>query len=577
MSKRTVAFFLLSLLFIIPSMLISCDEPTVETPPEEEPENTDPPSDSFNLYHNGEILSVIIIPEDASTTEERVATRILTRVLQLSGQKMVIKSDAELDEAPNGAVIVGKTKLSESTDAYSALGAREAIASIKSGKLVIAFNKFTSANSVTDDLISAITGNRNTTVSIPLDFSARYEALPTAEELPLPEGAESYANGDSSTMLYLDSTPEKFQEYCASVGAAGFLAVSDREEAGNLFATFKGEDVYVYAYYVAYSGKLRVLTGPVSSLADEDYSTDAKTTYTPYLTSIEQPDNGLGLIMRLPDGRFIIYDGGYSGEDRVYAALRELVPSGEIVIAAWIITHPHNDHYGAFTDSIKIHRSDKSIIIERVMLNVTEKSRYSINTEERVEDVTADVDKIYSTLRTYRPDLPLIKLHTGQMIDFGGATLEVLYTVEDIMPEGLPNANDSSMVVRLTLGGSSIMLLGDTCYRSGPIMNDTWGEYLKSDFVQVAHHGLWPSVESIYHSIAAEVVLVPAVLFRYKYDILDTRWDEQTEAILSYAKDLYTTCDEPIMIEFPYVFKNNKDAAVELIKNYVPKDGEPTE
>jgi hypothetical protein len=29
------------------------------------------------------------------------------------------------------------------------------------------------------------------------------------------------------------------------------------------------------------------------------------------------------------------------------------------------------------------------------------------------------------------------------------------------------------------------------------------------------------------------------------------------------------------MIELPYKFKNNKDAMVTAIKNYVPKEGEP--
>ena len=175
-----------------------------------------------------------------------------------------------------------------------------------------------------------------------------------------------------------------------------------------------------------------------------------------------------------------------------------------------------------------------------------------------------------------KPDLTITQVHTGQLIDFGDATVEILYTMEDLMPAELPNINDSSMAIRLKMGGSSFMILGDTCYRSGPIMHDMWGDYLKSDIVQVAHHGLWPSVESIYHDIAAEVVIVPARLARYKFDISDGRWDEQTEAFLSYAKDLYTACDEPIMIELPYVFKNNKDAMVAYIKAYELKEGDPT-
>ena len=151
-----------------------------------------------------------------------------------------------------------------------------------------------------------------------------------------------------------------------------------------------------------------------------------------------------------------------------------------------------------------------------------------------------------------------------------------LYTVEDIMPESLPNVNDSSLVIRLRTADTSFMILADTCYRSGPILDDMWGDYLKSDIVQVAHHGQWPSVERLYHSIAAKVVLIPAVTSRYKNDILDTRWDEQTEAILSYAKDLYVVGDSTVILELPYTILNNKQAAYDAIISYVPKESEPT-
>ena len=279
--------------------------------------------------------------------------------------------------------------------------------------------------------------------------------------------------------------------------------------------------------------------------------------------------------MRLPDGRFIIVDGGYKGDDRVYAALRELVPSGKITIAAWFISHPHNDHYRGFTDFITNHSTDSSIVIERLMLNFADpEDFYAVVDGDKT--VEWDVNFIYNTIEEYAPDLTITQVHTGQIIDFGDATMEILYTMEDLMPKELPNINDSSMAIRLKMGGSSFMILGDTCYESGPIMHKMWGEYLKSDMVQIAHHGQWPSVESIYHDIKAEIVIVPARLARYKYDISDSRWKNQTTAYLSYAKDLYTACDEPIMIELPYKFKNNKDAMVTAIKNYVPKDGEPT-
>ena len=372
---------------------------------------------------------------------------------------------------------------------------------------------------------------------------------------------------DNSVMVYGDATFEKFAAFCAELDKTDLVKVEEHDTMGNRFATYRGKDSYVYAYYTAYADKVRVITGPVEELASPHYLADAGQKYTPYISSIPQPDNGLGLILRLPDGRFIICDGGYEGDDRVYATLRELMPEGKIIIAAWFISHPHIDHYGAFTDFLVSHSDDKDIVLERIMLNFAAPTRYLAF--EVYGDTVEDVIYIHKIIQENVPDVPVLKVHTGQSIDFGDATVEILYTIEDHMPDELRNINDSSMAMRVILGGKSVMILADTGYYSGPILDDIWGDYLKSDLLQVSHHGMWPSVESIYHKIAAEVAIVPAKLSNYKCDISDQRWGAQTAAFLSYAKELYTACDSPIMIEVPYVLQNNKDQMVEAIENYV--------
>jgi hypothetical protein len=165
-----------------------------------------------------------------------------------------------------------------------------------------------------------------------------------------------------------------------------------------------------------------------------------------------------------------------------------------------------------------------------------------------------------------------LKAHTGQLIDFGSATLEILYTIEDLIPNALPNVNDSSMVIRLTLADNTIMLLNDTAYTSGPILHNLWGSYLKSDIVQVAHHGTWPSVPSIYHDIAAETLLYPGMSEFLKSHFVDTRFPEAYEAFLTYAKDMYVCGDEMVVINLPYVLQNNIEAKTEAVLNPPKKE-----
>ena len=576
MLKKILAILLLLLLSV---SLVACETSSgssTKDPSGDETPDTPIPEELFEIYKDGSLISVIIVPEKVTSEENSVARRMQNVIFQRTRQQISIIKDSEVESAPAGAIIIGKTKLPESQAVYAELPVRSTLAKVEDGKLIIGFTRKTSADVVVNKLVTAMSGDYESTVGIPLNFCESYSALPALSDIPSLDGTEKYSVGKGSEMTYGSSTPEKFKAFCAELDEIGFVKLYEQESAGNLFATYQGEDIYVYTYYTAYSGKIRVITGPLAEMASVSYDTGAAKTYTPYITSIPQPDNGLGLIMRLPDGRFIIVDGGYKNDDRVYAALRDLVPSGKITIAAWFITHPHIDHYGGFTDFITNHSTDSSIVIERLMLNFANpESFYAV--EDGDKTVEWDVNFIYNTIKEYAPDLTITQVHTGQIIDFGDATMEILYTMEDLMPKELPNINDSSLAIRLKMGGSSFMILGDTCYRSGPIMHDMWGEYLKSDMVQIAHHGQWPSVESIYHDIAAEVVIVPAKLSRYKSDISDSHWKAQTTAYLSYAKDLYTACDEPIMIELPYKFKNNKDAMVEYIKAYVPKDGEPTE
>lgn len=375
--------------------------------------------------------------------------------------------------------------------------------------------------------------------------------------------------GDESRMIHIsDATADDFNDYCNKVAEKGFSLIFKRSVANNLFATFTNESEYIYVYFTDYNKQMRIMTGPAQSLLLGDYSIRTDKEVTPYIASIPQPEMGEGYIVRLPDGRFIIQDGGYEGDDRVYNTLRELVGDEEIIIAAWFISHPHADHYPAFTDFIKNHSSDSDVTVERVIHNYGHIDMLTTSAKYVDPIPVADVLAFYETLEKYAPNIPVFKAHTGQLISFGSATVEILYTVEDIIPEPITNPNDSSMVIRIKIGEDSLIFLNDTCYASGPIIHDLWGAYLKTDIVQIAHHGMWPSVESIYHDIAGEVVLVPNLCKYFKEYITDSRWVGVIDVALSYAKDLYVSGDKLMVHKLPYVFENNKEEMYDYIINY---------
>ena len=579
---RTIA--LLILLSMCLSLLVACNvaqdvtEPTetdapTETPTEAPTDNSTEPVElmdksRFNILYNKRCVCAIVIPDNNTEEEKAVAEKLSGLFLAKIKKGSVILEESKLTDDLPYTIFIGNTNQSGSKDAIAALGEREATITSNGNSLFLVFDSYAGGRDAAESLVNSIKKDKKgENAWLPLDYSLKYKAPPEIAALPV------YAEGNVTTMdsgyntelLIAESVTTKvFEEYCDTVEAAGFKRDFDRTEADNRFVTFLAANHYIYIYRTAYNSQMRVVTGPIEQYARPDYTEERKEETIPYIASIPQPNDGEGYIIRLPDGRFIIFDSGYKGDDRVYKTLREL-EKGEIVIAAWFISHPHGDHYPAFLNFIKDHGFDRRITIQRVMHNYTHEDRYNINGSAGLEEAGKNVAEFYNVLEEYAHDVPVIKVHTGQVINFGDTSVEILYTVEDIMPRKLPNINDSSLVIRLHIATQSVILLADTCYDSGPIMNKIWGSYLKSDIMQIAHHGQWPSVAEIYHSIQAEVVLFPSMTKNVKHWVVDSRWSAVMQVVLDYAEDIYISGDALTVIELPLWLEYNKKDVLEML------------
>ena len=570
-NRRLITLLLTLALSLTLLSAIGCNDSTQTTPEQTTPApTTPPPSEPLVIYADGEYRAALVVPSEPTTLEKTLATKISAAITSRTRKSVPTMTYAEAVNSNYDAyILIGENGHPLSSELSGELGARSAKAELRDGCLVFSFNQKLSAEKVAQELIDLILASGEK-ISIPYGYLASYDAKPDLDGLPTHRGTTELSCGKGTTMRVGLSSPTEFAAYRTELETAGFELISDREAMGNLFATYRGESIYVYLYYTAYANEIRIITGPLSELVAGEYKIESDTKVDPFVASIPQPDNGQGYVMRLPDGRFIVQDGGYSGDDRVYATLRALQPEGTITIAAYFVSHPHGDHQEGFIEFIKTHRNNSEVTLERVIVNYGDPSRYNIDGTAGVETISDEVNWLYDTMRDYRSGVPVLKAHTGQIIDFGyGASVEILYTAEDLFPDAFPNINDSSMVIRFVAADTSVLFLADTCYLSGPILADLWGEHLKSDVMQIAHHGQWPSVEEIYHLIRAEVVLYPAVLRRLSGDLLDSRWDDQCEAVFTYAKDLYVSGDEMQILSLPYTLQNNKDAMIEFITNYV--------
>ena len=210
--------------------------------------------------------------------------------------------------------------------------------------------------------------------------------------------------------------------------------------------------------------------------------------------------NGMGYILRLEDGSFIVVDGGYVQDaSLLYDALCRLNGSKDgIHIRAWLITHSHDDHCQAFSKFAKDHGN--SVKLDYF---ITSPIMYSANNPPYLtKDYKSDLEKFDGAV--------FCGAHTGMVFSFGELRIEILFGPEHNYKKDAPSdSNESSMVFRFVNGDGSMTVLGDCGVRSCDWMVDSYGEALKSDMVQISHHGCETATAELYDMIAAETCFWP--------------------------------------------------------------------
>ena len=179
-------------------------------------------------------------------------------------------------------------------------------------------------------------------------------------------------NASSRVWTVEEAQEELFERCCAALQENGFEKKETRIRGRQRYAAFTDGKTGVF---VNDFRSIRTL----SIVAEDncryfDYHDEASIRALPaQITQMELEDFGLSYIIRLSDGRVIVIDGGNRFEpdaDRLLTVLRENAADQKPVIAAWIFTHPHSDHFHCFLGFMD--RYADQIVIEKALLNFPE-------------------------------------------------------------------------------------------------------------------------------------------------------------------------------------------------------------
>ena len=339
--------------------------------------------------------------------------------------------------------------------------------------------------------------------------------------------------GQGNTEICVENTTlVAWNSYRTALTQKGYSLYGDVNRLnGNQFATYRHTDGRViHTYFTEGDGMARIICDPMTNrILPPDVSAPtvvktADSTITQMIMDYyyydendadSRSDGNYGncYILTLDDGSLMVYDGGgsYSDNDteRLWSLIQELGTrnaQNKIEIAAWFITHEHSDHYFAMYEVLTQHGGE--IALGTVYAQKTS-ALAALRTDGRSEFVdAAKMSEVYDAVGGF----DLVRVHTGQKFWVRNAQIEVLYTPEDLYPDHIgefTDFNDSSVVTRITVDGTSFMMLGDAYKNASDILCDLYGEALKSDVCQIAHHGWGGCSIELYDFVDPEFYMMP--------------------------------------------------------------------
>ena len=526
---------------------------------------------SQDLYdskrHPVELLVNVYASNDLRDLPVTVLDNLTQKLSDITGyRKKSFKLETDAKAAEGLEVLVSRTNRPVSMECLSGLGAGDYGLFIKNGQVVLAAYNDAALLAVEGkflDLMDEATvknAEGKKSVVIPANFKMTgYVNKEWITDFTKPEGLSLYSaldTGDNSLQyVYMGEgvNADAYEAYVDTLKAEGYRAITENEIEESLFVTLLNDEtgVMLYVAYNAYAHQseyahkyepiLRVVSSPTKDVTVPDAAILSPGTYEKVtntsVTAIELVGQsvGMGYIVTLEDGSFVLFDGGNAagGYEAVniwnllnahYERIFGHAPTvaKPLHIAAWVVTHSHGDHYSVFNKFLADYATRSNVKFDYLIGNYpSESSTFCVYNS----DIGCMNNNIPALLQ--RGTFKYLKVHTGQKYYFANLEMEVLMTYDDLAPARIKNQNDTSTVLRFTMNNTDekgkkvadpyvMIWTGDANNQQSRYMCAMYGDYLEADMVQVAHHGNIGCESDFYDSVKATVVWFPHSLAGYR-------------------------------------------------------------
>ena len=369
--------------------------------------------------------------------------------------------------------------------------------------------------------------------------------------------AKTVKSSPSTTQdIYENLTALSHKAYLTALVKDGYTLYTDNTLGNNVYSTFtKGTEIRT-VLWMPNEDELRVMsettaTTSLPALQAGSYEKlyDSTELLQLGLNAQQGVYSGMGYVFRLYGGSFIVIDGGYSNHvghncdsgntdsgnaEQLFEVLSHLAPDPQrITIAAWIFTHGHYDHLGAFVRFSELYADQ--VTVEQFIYNRPTNEVCSNlggdGEENRWNATETAIANKYTGAKT-------VTAHPGQVIYARNAKITMLYThdlhalcqdvsdydsklynaeaeTEDIDDDAstvyrYSQYNNTSLIFTVEADGIKTLFPADSSRDTGAILLALYdASVLKSDIMQVAHHGVQQTADNIYSTVAPTYALWP--------------------------------------------------------------------
>ena len=524
----------------------------------------------FSVVHPSGLLTTPGADTKRVDLEVQLATDIAAATQNDTGAALpVLSADAEgTFEQEAFEILVGNTGRTESDIFRHFLAPNEYGFAVLGNKIVVAGTNLTTTQRAVALFIEFLGGravsdaNGRKTLWLAQDEQQYAAADEWLVDIPA-FTAGSFAgthDADLGSLLfrYEETAPEDFEQYCALLEQSGYTLFQRNDIEGNLHAIYTGEPGQVCVSYIPFENAVRITTTKAGEyelphhLEPPVFEKLCESSLTQLACDYTRHEYGMGYIVALENGSFVLFDGGDNRNtgtfiDLLYKKLTELNkrPDGKIVIEGWFLSHTHVDHYGTFANFC--YKYGKEVTVEQVFFSTTSAAfEYNAVSPDRY------IQNNMAQLRESIPGAKFVKVHAGMRFYLGNAAFEILHTPQDLYPLTPFYFNDTSIVWRMFMNGESSMWLGDIADRGSDVMCARYGDYLRSDVVQVSHHGYVGGTVELYERIAGRIALWPVNQVWYDRMIApDFRYYKENITAANLAEAVYVA-EQDITLTVPY-------------------------